>query len=196
MFPIENHAAAGGTQAVRLEEARGIDRLIIGVARGGRAELEQLYRLTSPAVYSYALSILKNSSAAEDVMQDVYVSIATNAAQYQSQGKPLAWIITIARNLAYMRLQKSEAKNVPLDDYADLASEHDEYSESDRRLMISAAMEVLSPEERQIVMLHAVSGMKHREIGELMEMPLSTVLTKYKRALEKMKKKLGGDDGD
>ena len=51
-------------------------------------------------------------------------------------------------------------------------------------------MTVLSEEERQIVLLHAVSGMKHRELSELLELPLSTVLSKYARALAKLKKAL------
>ena len=53
-------------------------------------------------------------------------------------------------------------------------------------------MSCLSDEERQIVSLHAVAGLKHREIGELTGLPLATVLTKYNRALAKMKKTLGG----
>jgi RNA polymerase sigma-70 factor (ECF subfamily) len=196
MFPIEDHSANDRAEAFGIDEARARDALIFGIARGGRDELETLYRQTSPAVYAYALSILKNSSAAEDVMQDTFVSIAQNAAGYRSQGKPMAWIMTITRNLAFMRLQKSENKNVPLDDCAEFSQPQDEYSECDRKLMLKTALAVLSAEERQIVTLHGVSGLKHREIAAMMGIPLSTVLTKYKRALEKMKKTLGGDDGD
>ena len=53
-----------------------------------------------------------------------------------------------------------------------------------------AALKALGDEERQIVLLHAVSGMKHRELSELLELPLSTVLSKYARALAKLKKAL------
>ena len=59
--------------------------------------------------------------------------------------------------------------------------------------MLRTALSALNSEERQIVSLHAVAGLKHREIAEMTGIPLSTVLTKYKRALEKMKKVLGGD---
>ena len=60
----------------------------------------------------------------------------------------------------------------------------------DDALALREAMTVLSEEERQIVLLHAVSGMKHRELSELLELPLSTVLSKYARALAKLKKAL------
>ena len=62
------------------------------------------------------------------------------------------------------------------------------------REVLSAALGVLGEQERQIVLLHAVSGLKHREIAQLMELPLATVLSKYHRGLKKLKKKLEGED--
>jgi RNA polymerase sigma-70 factor (ECF subfamily) len=55
-------------------------------------------------------------------------------------------------------------------------------------------MTVLSEEERQIVVLHALSDMKHRQIAEVMGMPLPTVLSKYSRAMKKLRNRLQGDD--
>ena len=51
-----------------------------------------------------------------------------------------------------------------------------------------------TPQERQVVMLHAVTGLKHREIAQLLELPLATVLSKYRRALKKLNLLLEGDD--
>ena len=56
--------------------------------------------------------------------------------------------------------------------------------------MIKAAMETLADDERQIIMLHAVGGMKHIEIAKIMGLPLSTVLSKYSRAKKKLQKTL------
>ena len=86
---MDDHSVQDRAEIVSIDDAKVKDKLITDIARGGRAELEMLYRQTSPAVYAYALSILKNSSAAEDVMQDTYVSVAQNAAGYESQGKPM-----------------------------------------------------------------------------------------------------------
>ena len=55
-------------------------------------------------------------------------------------------------------------------------------------------MAALTDEERQVVMLHAVTGLKHREIAQLLELPLATVLSKYRRALKKLNLLLEGDD--
>jgi RNA polymerase sigma-70 factor (ECF subfamily) len=48
-------------------------------------------------------------------------------------------------------------------------------------------LELLSEEDRQIIVLHAVSGMKHREIAQIMHLPVSTVLSKYRRSLQKLR---------
>ena len=51
-------------------------------------------------------------------------------------------------------------------------------------------MNVLNEDERQIVMLHSMAGMKHREIAEIVDMPVSTVLSKYNRSLKKLRQSL------
>jgi RNA polymerase sigma-70 factor (ECF subfamily) len=58
---------------------------------------------------------------------------------------------------------------------------------ADDKVVLQQCMEVLSDTERQIVVLHAVSGFKHREIAAYLELPLATVLSKYHRAIKKMK---------
>ena len=57
-------------------------------------------------------------------------------------------------------------------------------------MIIKECLTILSDDERQIVVLHAVSGYKHKDIADLMEMPLPTVLSKYNRALKKLKERI------
>ena len=58
------------------------------------------------------------------------------------------------------------------------------------KVILKACMEQLSDEERQIITLHAVSGFRHREIAAITELPLSTVLSKYHRAVKRLRKQL------
>ena len=58
------------------------------------------------------------------------------------------------------------------------------------RLVLEAALKALNEEERRVVLLHAVSGLKHREIAQDLGEPLSTVLSRYHRALKKLKRYL------
>lgn len=164
-----------------------LDQLIAAVASGSTDALERLYRLTGTGVYSFALSILKNSMDAEDVLQDCYIQIHRAAGSYKSQRKPMAWILTITKNLCYRRLRDAN-RAVTLAQYdrnSHLAE--DQRLDAEDRLVLQGCMELLTDEERQIVVLHVVSGLKHRQIAELMDLKLSTVLSKYRRAIEKMK---------
>ena len=161
-----------------------LESLLLGVAAKDSHSLEELYHRTRTAVYGLVLSYLKHPQDAEDVTQDAFVRIWDTAASYRPQGKPMAWLLTVARNLALMRLRE-RGKALP-------ARAPDVTTED--RHVLRAALSVLSEQERQVVMLHAVTGLKHREIAQLLELPLATVLSKYRRALKKLNLLLEGDD--
>ena len=72
------------------------------------------------------------------------------------------------------------SSDMGLDDIADLED----------RLVLKEALRCLSAEDCSIILLHAVSGLKHSEIAELMSLPLSTVLSRYNRGLRKLRRKL------
>ncbi len=57
-------------------------------------------------------------------------------------------------------------------------------------MVLKAALDILKEDERQIVLLHASAGLKHREIAADLQMPLATVLSKYNRAMKKLKQYL------
>ena len=83
------------------------------------------------------------------------------------------------------------------DRFSDLPEHYEPSVEShevhfENKSVLNAALNILSVEESSIVIMHAVSGMKHREIAEVMNLSLSTVLSKYNRALKKMKSELEG----
>ena len=160
------------------------------MAMGDQNALCALYEATKAATYGFALSIVKNRHDAEDILQETYIRIYAGSAAYQKNGKPMAWIFTIVRNLSLMKLRdKKRISPMEEEDWTMLPADEAEVTPEDR-LVLQAAMQALSDEERQIVMLHAVTGFKHREIAELLQIPLSTVLSKYHRAMKKMKTKI------
>ena len=167
------------------------ERWIMQVAEGDQQAFARLYEATASAVYGFALSILKDHTLAEDVMQDTYLQIHASAGKYLPQGKPMAWVLRIVRNLSLMKLRQLKNNGaVSVEESWDLCEARDLISESNNKILIRAAMQVLTDEERQIVTLYAVSGMKHREIASLLELPLPTVLSKYRRALVKLRKRM------
>ncbi|WP_071441302.1 RNA polymerase sigma factor [Traorella massiliensis] len=164
-----------------------LDQYIKEIANGNKNALADLYAMTSAAVYGFILSILKNSHDAEDILHDCYVSVFSATQNYRSSGRPLAWIMAIARNLCLLKMrERKKNADYPYENWEhDIADRNDVSAED--MIVLKDCMKNLSDEEHQIVYLHAVSGFKHREISQIMELPLSTVLSKYHRALKKLK---------
>lgn len=170
------------------------ESLFIKIGQGDMGAFETLYVQTERAVYAYVFSMLKNPQDTQDIVQDTYLKIRAAAHLYQPQGKPMAWLFTIARNLTH-NLQKRSSRSVYLDD-GDLEnwSAISYITDPTDRLILEAAFKLLSEEERQILLLHALSGMKHREIAKSMGVPLSTVLSRYQRSLKKLRRFLSGQE--
>ena len=171
-----------------------LDRLLTAAAQGDRDALGQLYHLTRGAVYAMALSVLRDPHDAQDITQDAFVTIWQKAGSYRSQGSPMAWVLTVTRNLARMKLRQSARFGELTDEEWNAIPAQAPNVTAEDRIVLQHALSRLSAQERQIVMLHAASGLKHREIAALLELPLSTVLSKYRRALEKLRTQLEGDD--
>lgn len=148
---------------------------------------EQLYLLTERAVYAFVLSILRDPDETCDIVQETYLKIRASAHLYRPQGKPLAWIFTIAKNLSLSCLRQKSRTGSP----DGLALEDDlRFSyicDPTDRMVLTAALNILGEDEREILLLHAVSGLRHREIAQALGRPLSTVLSRYHRALAKLK---------
>lgn len=174
--------------------ARELDGLLNRVGQGDREAFARLYGLTRGAVYALALSLLGDAQEAQDVSQDVFVKVWESAPSYRSQGSPMAWLLTVARNLARTRLRQG-GRQVGLEDeeWMTLPAAASDVSPEDR-VVLQGALAALDAGERRVILLHAVAGLKHREIAQLLELPLSTVLSKYHRGLKKLKGLMKGED--
>ena len=174
---------------IKTDEGKNeLENLLFSISKDQNTQaIKRLYELTSSAVYSFALSILKNTYDAEDVLQDLYVTVYTSASSYKSQN-PMAWLLTITKNLCLMKIRsRAKTATVSEEDWLKIALPEDDISLEDK-ILINACLTKLTNEERQIVILHAVSGIKHWEIANLLDLPISTVLSKYRRALKKLRK--------
>lgn len=180
-------------EAARLNQE--LERLLLRVGQGDREAFGHLYGRTRGAVYALALSLLHDAHAAQDAAQDTFVRVWESAPAYRPQGSPMAWLLTIARNLARSRLRRS-GRTVELDEEAwnAIPAGVPDVSLEDRMLLQKALAE-LEEEERSIILLHAVAGLKHRETARLLEKPLSTVLSKYHRGLGKLRSLMKGESG-
>ena len=129
------------------EKDRELDRLLIQVGQGDREAFARLYGLTRGAVYALALSLLHDAHEAQDIAQDTFVKVWESAPAYRPQGSPMAWLLTVARNLARSRLRQS-GRQTTLDEEAWNA--------------IPAAAPDVSPEDRQLLQ-DALAGLEEEE---------------------------------
>ncbi|NBI69041.1 RNA polymerase sigma factor [Pseudoflavonifractor sp. 60] len=174
---------------------RELEQLLVQVGRGDRESFAALYARTRGAVYALALSLLQNTHEAQDVSQDVFVRVWESAHTYRPQGSPMAWLLTITRNLALTQLRRSGRETALEEEEWDAIPASAPCVTPEDRQVLQEALGELRAEERRIILLHAAAGLKYREIAALLELPLSTVLSKYHRGLKKLKSLMKGEKG-
>ncbi|HZJ98795.1 MAG TPA: RNA polymerase sigma factor [Tissierellaceae bacterium] len=166
------------------------EKLFKRIGANDMEALEELYNLTERTLYAYTLSIVKDHDETLDLMQETYIKIMSSAHLYKPMGKPLAWMFTIAKNLYLSKIRKMK-REINMDSMEVEDDVRFSYvTDSDDKMVLETALNILTEEERQIILLHAVSGMKHREIAESIGLKLSTTLSKYHRALKKIREHL------
>jgi RNA polymerase sigma factor (sigma-70 family) len=164
------------------------EHLIQKTADGDEAAFHEFYMGTACPVYHFILAMTKNGQEAEDIMQDTYLQVWMKAGTYVPYGKPLAWVFTIAKNLCYMRFRQQ--KQEVLLEQPEMEEREGEVflpiEQATERALLLQALGELGNRERQIVLLYAASGLKHREVARALEIPLSTELSAYNRAMKKL----------
>ncbi|HET9530496.1 MAG TPA: sigma-70 family RNA polymerase sigma factor [Blastocatellia bacterium] len=168
------------------------------MAEGDQSALTTLYDSTSRLVFGLILRILGDRATAEEVLLDVYTQVWRQAALYdRSRGAPLAWLMTIARSRAIDRLRsgKHDQQNKePIENFTDLASStlspEEATATSERQRLVRAALDTLSPEQRQVIELAYYSGLSHSEIALQLGQPLGTVKTRTRLGMMKLREAL------
>lgn len=155
------------------------------MSAGDEAALGEFYHLTRAAVYGYALSLMKNTHDAEDVLQECFLKLVSAPSAYQAQGKPMAYLLRIVRNLCVDRLRLRQRRG------EEALPETPVYPDTglslEDRLVIRSCLEGLGDREQQTVLLHVLGGLRFHEIASFVGEPLSTVLSRYRRAMKKLR---------
>jgi RNA polymerase sigma-70 factor (ECF subfamily) len=166
------------------------DKLIIETSKGDLESLEKLYIDLRYVVFGLALSIMRSKTLAEDVLQDTFVRVKVASSSYKPGTNGRAWILTIARNIAISIIRSNRYETCTNEAESLESDSIDPMQKSIDSLMLKETLSNLDEQERQIVLLHAVKDLKHREIAEIVGIPLGTVLWKYRRAIKEMSKYL------
>lgn len=165
------------------------ERLLLRCAERDEAALESLYRLVAPRVLACLLGILRRRELAEDVLQDVFVSVWERAGQFdQRRGRALAWLYSIARNRAIDVLRKrrssSAVEGVDLEQIEDPSDTPVDERESARSVSaLEECLQRLTELQRRCMRLAYVQGLSQEEIAASTGNPLGTVKSWLRRGL-------------
>ena len=153
-----------------------------------------VYENTKRGVFSVIAPIVKNKNEVEDLMQDTYIKMLKNINSYQKGRNFLAWLMQIAKNLAidHYRQQSKTTVLDPQEQSYVFDKEQPPSESSD--LEIDEVLKILDPEEKEIVLLRIVSGNVFREIADIVDKPLGTVLWIYNKAIKKIRKEIGKEE--
>jgi RNA polymerase sigma-70 factor (ECF subfamily) len=171
------------------------DRMLDLLARGEPEGVEMLYDRYSGLAYTLALRVLNDSGAAEDVVQEAFLSIWRRASTYRSdRGSLRTWVCSIVHHRALDRLRGRAGRA-----RQDVALEHapvavtsvsdtwDRVADELEREEIHKALVELSVEQRETIELSYFGGYSQTEISELMKVPLGTVKGRTRLALRKLR---------
>jgi RNA polymerase sigma-70 factor (ECF subfamily) len=167
-----------------------IDQYVQKLKNGDNNAFDHIYYETKNSVYLVIVSILKDQSLAEDIMQDTYMQMIKSLDHYQIGTNFKNWVVTIARNLAlneYNRRKKTVLVDVT-DDQNVLSKVEDPKKE--QSYLIEEVLNLLDETERQVVFLRIVDNYLHKDIAKILDMPIGTVLWIYQKAMKKVRKYL------
>ena len=164
------------------------------VVGGDRAAMRLVYSETSAKLFGVCLRILGDRSEAEDVLQDVYLTVWRKAASFdEGVASPITWLVAIARNRSIDRLRSraSARANVPIEAAADVPDgslspiERLEIGE-DRARLRDCLQEL---EERQSAAIRSafLDGFTYEELAEKARVPLGTMKSWIRRGLLKLR---------
>jgi RNA polymerase sigma-70 factor (ECF subfamily) len=157
-------------------------------------ELYERYGKTLKAVISH---VVHEEAEADDVLQEIFLQIWKEAANYSPQaGKPLGWVVTLARRRAIDRLRRRQAYCRAKDRFESQIEQQpdawvrnridDELVRSDMRRFLERQMNALPPYQREAIELSFFEGLSHREIAAVTGTPLGTVKTRLELGLRKL----------
>ena len=160
------------------------DADLIRKARGGDVEaFNLLISRWEKRVFNYLLRILQNREDALDLSQDVFLKAYQNLRKLEDPARFAAWLFRIAHNEAYSLFRKRKPEGEPeVTERPEGAAFPIELS-----IAVTTALERLSPDQREAVVLKIYQGFKFEEMSEILSCPVSTVKSRLYTALELLK---------
>lgn len=176
-------------------------RLVRRMARGDKQACADLYDRFARPLYSVALRILNDSAEAQDIIQDVFLTLWEKADSFDdSRGSAFAWAVTLVRNRSIDRLRtrrrrgallsESFVDDIPGASSGSDADSADELIFKEKSVAVRSALSTLPKEQSHALELAFFSGLTQQEIAARLSEPLGTVKARIRRGLLKLRDSL------
>jgi len=168
------------------------------VAQQDAFAFKRLYDQSSSKLYGLAIRVVNNRAWAEDVLQDAFLTIWRTASDYRSAlSPPMAWMALIVRSrgLDFLRRRTSQRSHLTqeIDEHMndtlaiDTPSPMDAAQASEQAWALHQCLQKLENRQREIVSLAYVRDLSHGELAQQLNLPLGTVKTWIRRAMEQLR---------
>ncbi|CAG5078135.1 RNA polymerase sigma factor; sigW [Thermobacillus xylanilyticus] len=178
-------------------------RLARKALKGDQQAFAEIVGLYQDKLYHMAFRMLGSRQEAEDVVQEAFLRVYRNLDRYDEGMKFSTWIYRIATNLCIDRLRKRKAtysldaestEHEGLDGYAVIPSDdrtpESEMLLSETQRIVRQAIDTLPAKYKSVMVLRYLHDLSLQEIGEVLDMPVTTVKTRVHRGREYLRKKL------
>lgn len=151
------------------------------------ASFDALYRAHAGDIFAYAMTLLRDRAAAEDVTMAAFERAYRRRGTFdRRRGNERAWLFTIARNAALDELRRRKRTAPLVGDPVDLEQVVGE-DDPDQRAAVRAALSGLDPRERELVTLKFIAGLSNAELGEVIGTSASNAGTRLHRVVVKLR---------
>lgn len=180
---------AGHSRTRASEELNPLLRL---VATGDREALGDLYGRTSPKLYGICVRLLGSQAEAEEVLQEVYVTVWNKAGRFDPlKASPITWLAILARNKAIDRLRLRRLPTDPIEDASEIADDRpsalDVLETAQERDRLNGCLDELEAQQQSMIRAAFLDGASYPELAEREGVPLGTMKSWIRRGLLRLR---------
>lgn len=177
-------------------------QLVKSILEGNASEFDVIVEKYLSSVYNFVFRLTQNAEVSEDITQDTFIKVWKQLKKYNSEKSFRTWILSIAHNTSidWFRKRKPLAFSHMFTSNEDIHFEEtltdeepraDEiFEKKEESLRIRKVLDEISPEEKSIILFHLDEGLTFDKISDLLQKPLNTIKSTYRRSLIKLKKRL------
>jgi RNA polymerase sigma factor (sigma-70 family) len=170
------------------------DVLIEKLKKRDQQAFQWLYDQYAPALYGVVKTIVRDEEQAKDLLQDIFVKIWKNLDSYDpAKGRLFTWLLNVSRNTAIdaLRARKTSPTDAIRADEEPvylIDRQHNTSQPNPEHIGLKDVVEQLRPERKVLIDLVYFAGYTHEEAAETLGLPLGTVKTRVRSALQELKK--------